>query len=143
MKNFKFDCGVVLMGALLSVAQAANGDNQAGMPTARNATYQAGVAGISPGAPYYFSDSELSTPAHVFSTSTAGMDKLPMAQVAASLSNIPPPPFAGMATAVNPAGSGLTSTQAVANKISEPATELLLLLALSALAIAVRRQSPT
>lgn len=42
-----------------------------------------------------------------------------------------------------PTGARLGAQKAVANDVSEPASEILLLAGLSALAIAIRRQSPS
>ena len=142
MKNYKFVLSVVLAGAAATGAQAANIKEPAAAPTSPIAMKDAGPVTGGVGAPYHFVDPELGTAGHA---TVSGPGMMPSAGMAGGMEKASAQSFAGgvVAAHASPAKSGLASTQAAANRISEPATELLLLVALSALAIAVRRQSKT
>ncbi len=145
MKNYKFVFGAIFTSVLISGAQAANIKEMATTPPSPLAMKDAASVTARTGAPYHFVDAELA-PVHTPAASSPLPGEITVARVAGALDKAPAQSFAGgpvAAAHASPAKSGLTSTQAAASNISEPATELLLLLALSALAIVVRRQSPT
>lgn len=143
MKNYKFVLCGVLAGAAAFGVQAANIKEQAAAPASPIAMKDASQVTGGIGAPYQFVDPDLAPPAPVL---VSGPGFMPAAAMTGNMERAPAQSFAGGAVAAahtSPGKSGLASTQAAASKISEPATELLLLVALSALAIAVRRQSKT
>lgn len=145
MKNYKFVFGAILTGALISGAHAANLKEQANSPAPTGLVNNGGLPAAHTGAPYQFVDPALAPPASAMAADANIMRELPPDRLAASLAQAPAQSFAGGTVAAahaSPAKSGLTSTQSAASRVAEPASELLLLVALSALAIAVRRQSP-
>ncbi|QYF93152.1 hypothetical protein KY495_21065 [Massilia sp. PAMC28688] len=145
MKNYKFVFGAILTGALFAGAQAANLKEQAQTPPS-GLVQDGGLPAGHTGAPYQFVDPELAQSAVTMAADPSIMRELPPDRLTASLAQAPAQSFAGGAVAAahaSPAKSGLNSTQSAASRVAEPASELLLLVALSALAIAVRRQSPT
>lgn len=140
MKNYKSVLPVLWAGLFAgSIAQAAHVKEHTASVAAVQAQ-EAALVSPRPGQGYKFVDVDPAVPAK---TPAAG----PIPQHAAgAISQTAAQNFAGapMASAhASPAKGGLSSTQAAAERIAEPASELLLLIALSALAIAVRRQSPT
>jgi hypothetical protein len=145
MKNYKFVFGAILTGALITGAQAANLNQQATTPSSPVSVKDGGLPAARTGAPYQFVDPGAAQPARTTAADGSILRELPADRLTASLAQAPAQSFAGgkvAAAHASPAKSGLTSTQSAASRVSEPASELLLLVALSALAIAVRRQSP-
>ena len=143
MKNYKFVFVVILTGALCTGVQAANIKEQ----IKEQASTPPGTTvlnGAPPAPAFHFVDPE--TGPSLGSVGSTRPAELSLARAASTLDKAPAQSFAGGTVAAahaSPGKTGLTSTQSAASKISEPATEVLLLVALSALAIAVRRQSPT
>jgi hypothetical protein len=139
MKNYKSVLAVLSAGLFMgSIAQAAHVKEHAAFVAAAP-LHDAGHIAARPGQAHKFVDSD------PVSAARTAAGPVP-AHAAGALSQAAAQSFAGSPVAAaqgGPARVDLANTQAAAERISEPASELLLLIALSALAIAVRRQSPT
>lgn len=145
MKNYHFVFAVVLSSLTLSGVQAGNIKDPASTPAATVAAKHAAATSQSPGAAYQFVDADLAPTARKIVNAATGATGLPIERLTGAMDKAPAQSFAGGTVAAAHAGpskTGLGNTQEVASRIAEPASELLLLVALSALAIAIRRQSP-
>lgn len=138
MKNYNYVLPLLAAG-LLAIVPVKAADVKHSTPAA--AARHDAVLAPTRGAPAYkFVDADAGPAMPSAASQVAGM------HAAQTLSQVQSQSFAGGSVAAahaSPGKSGLANTQAAAERISEPASELLLLVALSALAIAVRRQSPT
>lgn len=149
MKNYKFVLGLAVAGLVAAPVQAADSTQptaaRASTPAVTAAARDAAIATLSPRPAYQF-DSRPAGQAQPVAIGTSGLTDVPLERLAASLDKPSAQSFAGSTVAAahaSPAKSGLANTQAAPSSVAEPASELLLLLGLSALAIMIRRQSPT
>lgn len=150
MKNYQKIFAIVIAGLVAGSVQAGDIKAQvnapASAPAATAAAKQAQVMMARQSAPQQFVDADLVPTARKMVNGAIGATDLPIERLTGSIDKAPAQSFAGSSVTAAHAGPskvGLNDTQTVANRIAEPASELLLLVALSALAIAIRRQSPT